>query len=56
MPFFGTSELAAPVRGVSLNYLREILREHGLLIGLVIVYWLAALGVSNFYNLSNTAS
>ena len=53
MPSFGTNELAAPVQGVSLDFLREILREHGLLIGLVAVYWLAALVVSNFYNLPN---
>jgi hypothetical protein len=38
MPSFGTNELAAPVQGVSLDYLREILRDHSLLIGLVVVY------------------
>lgn len=53
MPSFIANVLAAPIQRVSSDYLRWIMREHALLIGLVAVYWLAALGVSSFYNLPN---
>jgi hypothetical protein len=53
MPSFIENVLVAPIQRVSLDHLRWIMREHALLIGLVAVYWLAALGVSSFYNLPN---
>lgn len=53
MPPFIANALVAPIQRVSLEYLRWIMREHALLIGLVAVYWLAALGVSSFYNRPN---
>lgn len=51
MPPFIANVLVAPIQRVPLDYLRWVAREHALLIGLVAVYWLAALGVAHVYGL-----
>lgn len=51
MPSSNADVLAAPIRSVSPGYWRWVLREQAVLIGLVAAYWLAALMVSDFYDL-----
>lgn len=51
MPPIIANVLVAPIQRVPLDYLRWVVREHALLIGLVVVYWLAALGVARVYHL-----
>lgn len=51
MPSFIAAMVAMPLQRLSVDHLLWTLREHALLIGLITVYWIAALGVSSFYNL-----
>lgn len=51
MPPFIANVLVAPIQRVPVDYLRWVAREHALLVGLVAVYWLAALSMVTAYRL-----